>query len=95
VASNLLVRGWAGSFGVKATLSSCSNSSGPHKHVEKFLLHQITNAQRSGRPKLYGPGVNFHDRTPADDRPSAEPAILERGRLGTMYLVGTGAETSN
>jgi dTDP-glucose 4,6-dehydratase len=35
--SDLLVRAWMRSFGVKATISNCSNNYGPYQHVEKFI----------------------------------------------------------
>ena len=41
--SDLLVRAWVRSFGVKATISNCSNNYGPYQHVEKFIPRQITN----------------------------------------------------
>ncbi len=54
--SDLLVRAWARSFGVRATLSNCSNNYGPYQHVEKFIPRQITNVIDGVRPKLYGTG---------------------------------------
>ena len=41
--SDLLVRAWARSFGIHATLSNCANNYGPYQHVEKFIPRQITN----------------------------------------------------
>ena len=54
--SDLLVRAWVRSFGVRATISNCSNNYGPYQHVEKFIPRQITNVIRGIRPKLYGDG---------------------------------------
>jgi dTDP-glucose 4,6-dehydratase len=34
--SDHLVRAWARSFGVKATITNCANNYGPRQHVEKF-----------------------------------------------------------
>ena len=44
--SDLLVRAWVRSFGVRATISNCSNNYGPYQHVEKFIPRQITNVHR-------------------------------------------------
>src|SRR5271155_2030479 len=52
-ASDLLVRGWVRSYGVRATISNCSNNYGPYQHVEKFIPRQITNVLTGRRPKLY------------------------------------------
>ena len=59
--SDLLVRAWARSFGVRATISNCSNNYGPYQHVEKFIPRQITNVIDGARPKLYGTGQNVRD----------------------------------
>src|SRR5690625_6723578 len=50
--SDLLVRAWVRSFGVRATISNCSNNYGPRQHVEKFIPRQITNPIDGIRPKL-------------------------------------------
>jgi dTDP-glucose 4,6-dehydratase len=61
--SDLLVRAWARSFGVAATISNCSNNYGPYQHVEKFIPRQITNVLRGIRPKLYGEGPRWPMRS--------------------------------
>ncbi|MDC7123247.1 dTDP-glucose 4,6-dehydratase [Cellulomonas fimi] len=93
--SDLLVRAWARSFGVRATISNCSNNYGPYQHVEKFIPRQITNVIDGVRPKLYGTGENVRDWIHVDDHNSAVWAIIERGRLGETYLIGADGEENN
>jgi dTDP-glucose 4,6-dehydratase len=93
--SDLLVRAWVRSFGVRATISNCSNNYGPYQHVEKFIPRQITNVLRGERPKLYGAGLNVRDWIHADDHSAAVLTILESGRLGETYLIGADGEKSN
>ncbi len=93
--SDLLVRAWVRSFGVRATISNCSNNYGPYQHVEKFIPRQITNVLRGERPKLYGSGENVRDWIHADDHSAAVLTILERGRVGETYLIGADGEKSN
>jgi dTDP-glucose 4,6-dehydratase len=93
--SDLLVRAWVRSFGVKATISNCSNNYGPYQHVEKFIPRQITNVLRGERPKLYGTGENVRDWIHADDHSSAVLTILEKGRIGETYLIGADGEKNN
>jgi len=93
--SDHLVRAWVRSFGVRATISNCSNNYGPWQHVEKFIPRQITNVIDGGRPKLYGDGLNVRDWIHTDDHSSAVLAILERGRVGETYLIGADGERSN
>lgn len=93
--SDLLVRAWVRSFGVRATISNCSNNYGPYQHVEKFIPRQITNVLRGVRPKLYGAGHNVRDWIHADDHSSAVLTILESGRIGETYLIGADGEKDN
>jgi dTDP-glucose 4,6-dehydratase len=94
-ASDLLVRAWVRSFGLRATISNCSNNYGPYQHVEKFIPRQITNVLDGVRPKLYGLGQNVRDWIHVEDHSSAVLAILEKGRIGETYLVGADGEHSN
>ncbi|MBP2437079.1 dTDP-glucose 4,6-dehydratase [Microbacterium amylolyticum] len=94
-ASDLLVRAWVRSFGVKATISNCSNNYGPFQHIEKFIPRQITNVLRGIRPKLYGTGENVRDWIHADDHSSAVLTILEKGVIGETYLIGADGEENN
>ena len=36
-ASDHLVRAWTRTYGLRATISNCSNNYGPYQHVEKFI----------------------------------------------------------
>lgn len=93
--SDLLVRAWVRSFGVRATISNCSNNYGPWQHIEKFIPRQITNLVDGVRPKLYGAGLNVRDWIHADDHSSAVWTILDRGRIGETYLIGADGERNN
>lgn len=93
--SDLLVRAWVRSFGVRATISNCSNNYGPRQHVEKFIPRQITNLIDGIRPRLYGDGLNVRDWIHADDHSSAVLRILDAGRIGETYLIGADGEKNN
>jgi dTDP-glucose 4,6-dehydratase len=93
--SDLLVRAWARSFGVPATISNCSNNYGPFQHVEKFIPRQITEVLSGRRPKLYGAGENVRDWIHTEDHSSGVLAILERGVIGETYLIGADGERNN
>jgi dTDP-glucose 4,6-dehydratase len=90
-----LVSAWARSFGVRATISHCSNNYGPWQHVEKFIPRQITEILEGRPARIYGSGEHVRDWIHADDHSSAVLAILERGRVGETYLVGADGERSN
>lgn len=93
--SDLLVRAWVRSFGVKATISNCSNNYGPYQHVEKFIPRQITNIIDGIRPKLYGAGENVRDWIHVDDHNTGVWAIIDHGEIGETYLIGANGEKNN
>jgi dTDP-glucose 4,6-dehydratase len=94
-ASDMLVRGWVRSYGVRATISNCSNNYGPYQHVEKFIPRQITNVLTGRRPKLYGKGANVRDWIHVGDHNDAVRRILDGGEAGRTYLIGAGGERDN
>ena len=93
--SDLLVRAWTRTYGLKTTISNCSNNYGPYQHVEKFIPRQITNILSGIRPKLYGDGLNVRDWIHTDDHSSAVWTILTKGRVGETYLIGADGEKNN
>ena len=93
--SDMLVRAWHRTYGVRATISNCSNNYGPYQHVEKFIPRQVTNVLCGIRPKLYGDGRNVRDWIHTEDHSSAVWAILTRGRVGETYLIGADGERDN
>lgn len=93
--SDHLVRAWVRSFGLRATISNCSNNYGPRQHVEKFIPRQITNVIDGVRPKLYGDGLNVRDWIHVDDHNDAVWTIIDRGQIGETYLIGANGEMNN
>ena len=83
------------SFGLKATISNCSNNYGPYQHIEKFIPRQITNILSGIRPKLYGTGKNVRDWIHTNDHSSAVWKILNEGKIGETYLIGADGEKNN
>ena len=93
--SDMLVRAWTRTYGLRATISNCSNNYGPYQHVEKFIPRQITNIVDGVRPKLYGKGENVRDWIHTEDHSSAVWDILTKGRMGETYLIGANGEKNN
>lgn len=93
--SDHLVQAWIRTFGIKATISNCSNNYGPYQHVEKFIPRQITEILEGRKPKLYAEGKNVRDWIHAEDHSSGILTILEKGELGETYLLGANGEKDN
>lgn len=94
-ASDMLVRAWTRTYGLKTTISNCSNNYGPYQHIEKFIPRQITNIICGIKPKLYGDGLNVRDWIHTEDHSSAVWTILVKGRIGETYLIGADGEKNN
>ncbi len=93
--SDLLVRAWVRSFGLKATISNCSNNFGPYQHEEKLIPRMISLIAAGKKPELYGNGANVRDWIHVDDHNDGVWAILDRGVIGRTYLLGADNQRSN
>jgi dTDP-glucose 4,6-dehydratase len=94
-ASDHLIRAWVRSFGLRATISNCSNNYGPFQHEEKLIPATIKSIAAGQAPKVYGTGNNVRDWIHVDDHTDGILAILDRGQIGETYLLGSNGERSN
>ena len=99
--ADLLVRAWARSYGVRATISNCSNNYGPHQHVEKFIPRQITNLLTGRRPAVRrrGQRPGLDPRRRPQQRGVAHPRrwhhrphLSDRRRRRTRQPLGAAAD---
>jgi dTDP-glucose 4,6-dehydratase len=93
--SDHLVRAWTRSFGLKATISNCSNNFGPYQHEEKFIPRMIDLISSGAKPELYGNGANVRDWIHVDDHNDGVWAAIEKGVIGQTYLLGADNQRSN
>jgi dTDP-glucose 4,6-dehydratase len=93
--SDHLVRAWTRSFGLKATISNCSNNFGPYQHEEKLIPRMIGLISSGAKPELYGNGANVRDWIHVDDHNDGVWAVIEKGEIGQTYLLGADNQRSN
>ena len=93
--SDHLVRAWTRSFGLKATISNCSNNFGRYQHEEKLIPRMIGLIASGAKPELYGNGENVRDWIHVDDHNDGVWAVIERGVIGQTYLLGADNQRSN
>jgi dTDP-glucose 4,6-dehydratase len=93
--SDHLVRAWTRSFGLKATISNCSNNFGPYQHEEKLIPRMIGLIASGAKPELYGNGANVRDWIHVDDHNDGVWAVIEKGVVGQTYLLGADNQRSN
>jgi dTDP-glucose 4,6-dehydratase len=94
-ASDHLVRAWVRSFGLKATISNCSNNYGPYQHEEKLIPRTILLVAAGIKPKVYGSGANVRDWIFVDDHTDGVWAVIEKGQIGETYLLGSDNQRTN
>jgi len=94
-ASDHLVRAWHHTYGLPVLTTHGSDTFGPYQFPEKLIPLMIVNAL-SGKPlPLYGDGLNVRDWVYVQDHCRAIRAVLERGRVGEAYNIGSGTEKTN
>jgi len=94
-AADHLVRAYAHSFSLPATISNCSNNYGPFQFPEKLLPLCILNILE-GRPlPIYGDGQQIRDWLHVSDHCRALERILERSPLGETWNIGGSTQLPN
>ena len=94
-AADLLVRAYVNTYGIKATISNCSNNFGQNQHIEKLIPKTIMLASRDQKIPLYGNGNQIRDWIYVEDHCSAIERILLKGNMGETYLVSARNELRN
>jgi dTDP-glucose 4,6-dehydratase len=93
-ASDHVVRSYAETFGLPITITNCCNNYGPYQFPEKVIPLFIARAFDEEPLPLYASTENRREWLHVLDHASAIEAVLERGREGETYLVGSGVEAS-
>jgi dTDP-glucose 4,6-dehydratase len=82
-------------FGLDVVITRASNNYGPYQFPEKLVPLMITNALEDKQLPVYGDGLNVRDWLYVEDCCRAIDAVLERGRSGEVYNIGSRAEKTN
>ena len=88
-AADLLVRSYVRTYKFPALITRSSNNYGPYQFPEKFLPLMITNAFDNKPLPIYGDGKQQRDWLHVQDNCRGILAVLERGRLGEIYNIGS------
>ncbi|NCT55134.1 dTDP-glucose 4,6-dehydratase [Candidatus Falkowbacteria bacterium] len=94
-ASDHLVRAYFHTYGLRATISNCSNNYGPFQYPEKLIPLFITNLIERKKLPLYGDGRNIRDWIHVDDHNRGLELIIKKGRIGETYCLGGAQELRN
>ena len=94
-AADLAVLSYHRTYGIPVTISRSSNNYGRFQHPEKLIPKMIQLALKKKPLPLYGDGSNVRDWLYVHDHCRAINMILQHGRVGEIYNVGSGEERSN
>jgi dTDP-glucose 4,6-dehydratase len=86
------VRAYFETFDLPITITNCSNNYGPYQFPEKVIPVFVTKAIDDMPIPLYASTQNRREWLHVLDHCTAIEAVLERGRIGETYHVGSGVE---
>jgi dTDP-glucose 4,6-dehydratase len=92
--SDHVVRSYAETFELRATITNCCNNYGPYQFPEKVIPVFISQALAGEPLTLYASTENRREWLHVSDHCAAIELVLEQGRAGETYHVGSGREAS-
>ena len=93
--ADLLIHAYVVTHKVGATVTRGANNIGPYQYPEKVVPLFVTNAIDNQPLPLYGDGRQVRDYQFVLDHCEAIDLVLQHGKIGEFYNVGTGQETEN
>ncbi len=93
--ADLLVNAYHRTYGLKTTISRCSNNYGPYQFPEKMIPLMINNARHGKSLPVYGDGLNVRDWLHVYDHCSGIDLVMRKGAIGEVYNIGGHNERHN
>jgi dTDP-glucose 4,6-dehydratase len=93
-AADHIVRAYHETFDLPITITNCSNNYGPFQFPEKVIPLFTTRALNDESLPLYESTANRREWLHVMDHCTAIELVLESGRVGETYNVGSGVEAS-
>jgi dTDP-glucose 4,6-dehydratase len=88
------VRAYSETYGLPVTITNCSNNYGPFQFPEKVIPLFVTNALDDAPLPMYTSTANKREWLHVLDHCRAIDLVLDRGKIGETYNVGSGVEKS-
>lgn len=93
--SDLLVRSFFHTYGLKVTTSNCSNNYGYYHFPEKLIPLCLTHILDNEPLPIYGDGKQIRDWLFVEDHCRGIDLVIKNGRLGESYNIGGINEWAN
>lgn len=94
-AADCLCRAYYYTYDLPVIIARCSNNYGPFQFPEKLIPLTITNALEDKPIPIYGDGLNVRDWIHAEDHCRALGLMIEHGKTGEIYNIGSNNERTN
>lgn len=94
-AADLLIRAYIRTYNFPAIIIRPCNNYGPWQYPEKFIPVIISKALQNKKVPVYAKGLNKREWLYVSDCAEAIALILEKGKIGEIYNVGSGVEKRN
>ena len=94
-AADMMIKAAIRTHGLPAIIVRPSNNYGPWQYPEKFLPVILLKAFHNEKIPVYGDGSNIREWLHVSDCVKAIYLILEKGKLGEIYNIGSDVEKKN
>ncbi len=94
-AADLFINSYVRTFKIPAIIIRPSNNYGPWQYPEKFIPVIIYKALNNQKVPIYGRGENIREWLYVSDCARGIMKVMERGKTGEIYNLGSGNEMRN
>ena len=95
VASDAIVRSYYKTYGMNVGIVRPSNNYGPNQFEEKLIPLMVKKAINNEKLPVYGTGENIRDWLYVMDNCAAIDTVLNNGKKGVIYNIGSNNEKTN
>jgi len=92
---DLLCRSYIKTYNLPIIVTHACNCYGPYQYPEKLIPLFITNLLERKKVPLYGQGSNIREWLFVTDHCLAIDFLLQQGKVGEVYNIGSGVEKRN
>ncbi|GAA7257276.1 dTDP-glucose 4,6-dehydratase [Helicobacter cholecystus] len=93
--SDMLVRSYHHTYGLKTFITNCSNNYGPRQHNEKLIPTIIRKSLANEPIPIYGDGLNIRDWLYVEDHCRGIDLVFHSNKYGETYNIGGSNEYTN
>ena len=93
--ADLLIKSYIRTYNFPAIIIRPCNNYGPWQYPEKLIPLTILKALKNKKIPVYGKGINVREWLYVCDCCEAIFLVLEKGRIGEIYNIGSGQEKRN